>query len=77
MMSKQIPLYQWRAEACPDLDIDWPAVQRSVGQEQLEWLLTQTRDHCQLVLNKKDDVCMLTAEFYHKDTLTTYYLMWS
>jgi len=59
------------------IDIDWPAVHKKLGLEQIDWLLSQPRDRCQLVLDKHAVNNKLVAEFYCDQTLTAYYLMWA
>jgi hypothetical protein len=59
------------------IDIDWPTVHKKLGLEQIDWLLNQPKDKCQLVLDKNDVNNKLVAEFYDEQILTAYYLMWS
>lgn len=59
------------------IDIDWPTVHKKLGLEQVEWLLSQPPEKCQLVLDKNDVNNKLVAEFYDERTLLTYHLMWS
>jgi hypothetical protein len=73
---KRIELADW---VSTDLyiDIDWPAVHKKLGLEQLDWLLSQPPSHCQLVLDRNTVNNRLVAEFYDQRCLTAYYLMWS
>jgi hypothetical protein len=63
------------ADVC--IDIDWPAVQRKLGLDQVEWLLAQSPDQCQLTIHRKYTDNKLVAEFYNEQTLLTYHLMWN
>jgi hypothetical protein len=76
MKTERIVLADWTSRDLY-LDIDWPAVQKQLGVEQLDWLLKLPTDQCQLVLDKNDDNFKLVAEFYCGRTLMTYHLMWS
>lgn len=60
------------------LDIDWPRVQKAIGEDHLEWLYKQPVEDCQLMLEfsprgKKT----LVVEFYNEQLSKTYALMWS
>ena len=80
MKTSRIELTSWEYttdESANYLDIDWPRVQRSVGKEQINWLLKQPKDCCQLVLDKSGAKVKLIAEFYHQQTLVYYHLMWA
>lgn len=80
MKTSRIELTSWEYttdESANYLDIDWPRVQRSVGKEQINWLLKQPKNYCQLVLDKSGSNVKLVAEFYHEQTLVTYHLMWA
>lgn len=59
------------------IDVDWPAVQRSIGTDHLTWLLDQPRSHCQLIIERSSDSYRLLAEFYDTRCVTEYYLRWS
>jgi hypothetical protein len=76
MKTKRLPLSKWRSSEV-DIDIDWPRVQRDLGEDQVEWLLKQPSDQCQLVLDKHAQDFTLFAEFYSEQLLITYHLMWS
>lgn len=75
MKTKRVVLADWVSTDLY-LDIDWPAVQRKLGVEQVDWLLRQSTSKCQLVLDKSDINFKLVAEFYDEQTLLTYLLMW-
>lgn len=76
MKTERIELADWISTDY-DIDIDWPAVHKRLGVEQVEWLLKQPIDKCQLVLDKNKINNTLVAEFYDERTLLTYHLMWS
>lgn len=76
MKTSRIVLADWVSNDLY-LDIDWPAVHKKLGLEQLDWLLQQPAEHVQLVLDKADINFKLVAEFYDERTLLTYHLMWS
>jgi hypothetical protein len=80
MKTHRFNLLSWEYttdESANFLDIDWPVVQKALGQDQLSWLLKQPKTHCQLVLDKSGTNVKLVAEFYDEKTLTTYHLMWA
>lgn len=77
MKTSRIVLTQWFPSEGEDIDIDWPKVQKTIGVDQLEWLLKQPHDICQLVLDKAESKIKLVAEFYDDKTLTAYHLMWA
>ena len=74
MKTKRIVLADWVSNDLY-LDIDWPAVHKKLGLEQIDWLLKQPPEKCQLVLDKSDINFKLVAEFYDEQTLLTYHLM--
>ena len=75
-ISKRVELADWVSTDLY-LDIDWPLVQQKLGLDQVEWLLKQDRNNCQLILDKSNINFKLVAEFYNPKTLMTYYLMWT
>ena len=80
MKTHRFELLAWEYttdESANYLDIDWPKVQKTLGQDQLSWLLKQPKTYCQLVLDKSGANVRLMAEFYDEKTLTTYHLMWA
>jgi hypothetical protein len=80
MKTNRIELTSWEYttdESANYLDIDWPQVQRSVGKDQISWLLKLPKNYCQLVLDKSGAKVKLVAEFYDQKTLTAYHLMWA
>ena len=80
MKTSRIVLTSWdwtMDEASNNLDIPWPKVQKSVGEDHLRWLLDQPIDQCQLVLDTSGDRLKLVAEFFDQKTLMTYHLMWA
>lgn len=76
MKTKRVALTAW-VSSDHYIDIDWPAVQRVLGADQVTWLLTRPRHCCQLVLDQTATGTTLTAEFYDEPTLLAYHLMWS
>ncbi len=76
MKTTRVVLAEW-ASTDLYLDIDWPQVHKKLGLEQIDWLLNQPKDKCQLVLDKNEVNNKLVAEFYCEQTLTAYYLMWA
>lgn len=77
MKSKRIVLLEWEYttdESANYLDIDWPALQNKIGRTQTKWLLTQSKERCQLVLDRLGDNLKLVAEFYDPETLVEYHL---
>ena len=77
MKSKKVELYKWLPSEGENIEIDWPKVHKTIGLDQTRWLLKQSHDHCQLVLERKDMHCRLIAEFYNERTLVDYHLMWA
>lgn len=77
MKSNKIELYRWLPSEGENIEIDWPKVHKTIGLDQTSWLLNQTLDKCQLILERRDMYCRLIAEFYDNRTLTTYHLMWA
>jgi hypothetical protein len=76
MKTNRILLSKWHSSD-ENIDIDWPRVQRDLGEDQVKWLLNQPKSQCQLVLDKHDQDFTLQAEFYSEQLLVTYHLMWS
>lgn len=77
MKSKKVELLKWLPSEGEYIAIDWPKVHKTIGIDQTRWLLDQSLDHCQLVLERRDMYCRLVAEFYDEHTLTLYHLMWA
>lgn len=77
MKSKKVELYKWLPLEGENIEIDWPKVHKTIGLDQTKWLLEQSYDHCQLVLERRDMYCRLVAEFYDEQVLTLYHLMWA
>lgn len=67
MKSKRIPLLKW-INTDQTLDIDWPRLQQTLGQECVKWLNQQ--EQCQLVLEKQNHSYQLVAEFYNQKKLS-------
>lgn len=75
MKTSRLTLAEWVSDA-QDLDIDWPQVQRTLGIEQLQWLLSQQPDHCQLVVDQQQSHHCLVAEFYTVSGLREFLNLW-
>ena len=85
MLNTKVILYEWNYEKSfvdkvPEdfLDIDWPKVQKAIGEDHIKWIWDQPKENCQLMLelNKKGNRA-LTVEFYNNKTAQTYGLMWA
>lgn len=76
MKTKRIELLAWDS-SLDHIEIDWPKVQRTVGQDHVEWLLNQPVEHCQMVVDKTGQSFRLMIEFYNDRCLTLYHLLWS
>jgi len=85
MKTSKVTLTEWiyPSEIEDTIDIDWPRVQREVGEDCLRWLMEQPHEHCQLVLEKSEhghtmqSMRRLVAEFYNEKTAVSYHLMWA
>lgn len=73
---KRVKLFDWHSYDA-NIDIDWPKVQQTIGQDHLYWLLKQPKEYCQLIVDKTDENFQLVAEFYNESTLVQYHLMWA
>jgi len=76
MKTERIPLAEWTSDDL-DIDINWPLIHKKLGVDQVDWLLKQPHDKCQLILSRNIINNTLLAEFYDEKTLTVYHLMWS
>lgn len=76
MKSNRVKLAEW-VSSDVIIDIDWPKIQKMLGQEHIDWLLTQPRDRCQLVVDNTGDVFALVAEFYNEQAHVDYWLRWA
>jgi hypothetical protein len=76
MKKTRIDLVSWSSYD-DNIDIDWPMVQRTIGKDRVEWFLRQSKEQCQLVVDKNLDDLKLVAEFYDRNLLIQYHLMWS
>jgi hypothetical protein len=72
----RITLYKWQSKD-DIIEVDWPKVHREVGSDQINWLLRQPSDQCQVVVDKFNENFTLVAEFYNKQILVDYYLRWA
>ena len=78
MKNKRVFLFEWETHQLEEnIDIDWPCVQTHLGRDQVEWLLAQPKNRCQLVVDKINNSFRLVAEFYNEQTLIDYHLMWA
>lgn len=77
MRTSNIDLLSWVPSSDEVIEIDWPKVHKTIGVDHTNWLLKQPRSHCQLVLERTDDVCRLIAEFYNSNSLIEYRLLWA
>jgi hypothetical protein len=72
----RITLFKWHSKD-EIIEVDWPKVHREVGSDQINWLLRQPSDQCQVVVDKFNENFTLVAEFYNKQILVDYYLRWA
>ena len=77
MKTNKVELYKWLDLEGENIEIDWPKVHKTIGLEHTNWLIKQSDDVCQLVLERNDIYCRLVAEFYNDQALTNYHLMWA
>ena len=77
MKTNKVELLKWLPEEGEYIAIDWPKVHKTIGLDHTKWLLNQSEDNCQLVLERNDMYCRLIAEFYNEKTLVNYHLMWA
>lgn len=77
MKTSRIPLFSWTNRVTDLIDIPWPKVHKEVGTDQVNWLLRQPQENCQLVVDKLNEDLTLVAEFYHEGTLINYHLHWA
>lgn len=76
MKTERIRLYKWWSKE-DTIQVDWPRVHKEVGSDQINWLLRQPEDRCQLVVDKWNENFELVAEFYNEKILTEYWLRWA
>ena len=77
MKTERVDLYKWLGGDGENIEIDWPKVHKTIGLDHTNWLLKQSKDQCQIVLERRDMYCRLVAEFYDQRTLVNYHLMWA
>lgn len=77
MKTDRVELVSWQPDGSEQIEIDWPKVHKTIGVDHTNWLLTQTADVCQLMLERNGTHCRLIAEFYCERTLANYHLMWA
>jgi hypothetical protein len=79
MRNTRVTLYQWPLEDYPEeyFDIDWPAVHKECGLDQIQWLNNQKQEDCQLSLEFFQGGKRLIVEFFNKELEKTYHLLWA
>lgn len=79
MRNTRVTLYQWLLEDYPEeyFDIDWPAVHKECGLDQIQWLNSQEQEDCQLSLEFFQGGKRLIVEFFNKELEKTYHLLWA
>ena len=77
MKTNRIPLFNWENRVTDLIDIPWPKVHQTLGSDQVNWLLRQPQEHCQLVVDKLNEDLTLVAEFYNEGALINYHLHWA
>jgi len=77
MKSNKVELLKWLPSEGENIEIDWPKVHKTIGLDQTRWLLKQSLEDCQIMLERRDMYCRLIAEFYNEHTLLNYHLMWA
>jgi hypothetical protein len=76
MKTNRVELLKWLPEEGETIEIDWPKVHRRIGLDHTRWLLDQSIDQCQLVLERQDMYCRLIAEFFNDQLAVEYRLRW-
>ena len=79
MKNTKVTLYQWALDQYPEeyFDIDWPAVHKECGADQIAWINRQNDQDCQLSLEFFKGGKRLIIEFFKPEVETTYHLMWA
>ena len=79
MKSSRVTLYQWTLDQFPDeyLDIDWPAVHKECGVDQIQWINKQSYNNCQMSLEFFQGGKRLILEFFNEELEKTYHLLWA
>ena len=79
MKNSKVTLFQWTLDEYPEeyFDIDWPAVHKESGVDQIEWINKQSNNDCQLSLEFFQGGKRLIVEFFNNEVATTYHLMWA
>jgi len=79
MKNSKVTLFQWTLNEYPEeyFDIDWPAVHKECGEDQIEWINKQSNNDCQLSLEFFQGGKRLIVEFFNNEVATTYHLMWA
>jgi hypothetical protein len=77
MKNFKISLVSWLLVHEEPLAIDWPKVHRELGIDQVDWLLEQPLQKCQLMVEKQGSHCCLTVEFYDIRSWREYHLLWA
>lgn len=78
MKTKRITLSTWEEYyESENIDVDWPKIQREIGQDHLEWLLSRPHEQAQLLVERSNKGYTLIAEFYDERTIVDYHLRWA
>jgi hypothetical protein len=67
------------ADNTGDIFIDWPRIHRQAGLDHIQWLRSQHRSECQLLIERRpgDSYNYVVAEIYSDKLATVYSLMWA
>ena len=77
MKSKKVELMSWQYNPTFDTnDIDWPKLHKMIGIDRTKWILEQSFNDCQMILERKDAEMAVVAEFYNERTELEYHLRW-
>jgi hypothetical protein len=78
MKTRKIHLAFWEETyESENIDVDWPRIQRELGQDHLEWLLSLPHERGQLMVERSNGRYNLVAEFYDDVTAVDYHLRWA
>lgn len=77
MKSSKVELMSWQFNSdFNENDIDWPRLHKMIGLDRTEWILKQSFNDCQMILERKDTEMAVVAEFYNERTELEYHLRW-
>ena len=80
MKHTKFSLAEWSSpdfDMVGNIDIDWPKIQKLIGVDHLEWVLSQPKTKCQLIVEKYGDKFTLVVEFYDSKLEVEYHLRWA